>query len=53
MADDRGVDEEVERLRRERPESRKREPGDLAVIRASKSHDGSRTTAANVPLPAK
>ena len=35
MADDRGVDEDVERLRGERPERRDREPQDLAVVRRS------------------
>ena len=32
MADDRRVDEDVGRLRRERPERRHREPEDLAVV---------------------
>ena len=38
MADDRGVDEEVERLRRERAERRDRQPDDLPVVPRPELH---------------
>ena len=38
VADDRGVDEEVERLRRERAQRRKREAEDLAVVPGAQPH---------------
>ena len=37
VPDDRGVDEEVERLRRERAQRREREPEDLAVVPVERS----------------
>jgi hypothetical protein len=38
MADDRRVCEHVERLGGERPEGRKGEPEDLAVVRGAEAH---------------
>jgi hypothetical protein len=38
MADDRGVDQHVERLGRERPQRREREPEDLAVVSGAPEH---------------
>ena len=38
MPDDRGVDQDVERLGGERAERRKREPKDLAVVRRAETH---------------
>ena len=38
MTDDGRVDEEVQRLRRERPQSRECEPDDLAVVRRAQPH---------------
>src|SRR5205085_1581057 len=38
VADDRGVDEDVERLCGQRAESRQREPQDLAIMRGAKAH---------------
>ena len=40
VADDRRVDEEVERLRRERAQRREREPEDLAVVLGAEPHAG-------------
>ena len=39
MTDDRGVDEDVERLRCERSERRQREAEDLAVVRRAEPQD--------------
>jgi hypothetical protein len=41
VPDDGGVDEEVERLGGERPERRRREPEDLAVVRGAESQRSS------------
>ena len=42
MADDRGVGEDVERLRGERAERGQREPDDLAVVGRAEAHQDRR-----------